>query len=89
MSQTLSRIVDLARIRQIGVVPVTELFRWQRSAQDLLNATHGRNMTTMLARIAQIERDLFSDRVMATKGEDRIPGVSCRLYRNQPECQYP
>ena len=76
----------LAQARKIDAVLVTELSRWGRLTQDLLDtlnqlaswnvsvvamsgmtfeleSPHGRMMATMLAGIAQFERDLMSERI--------------------------
>ncbi|MGF6862460.1 DNA invertase Pin-like site-specific DNA recombinase, partial [Rhodobacteraceae bacterium MBR-64] len=78
-----NRLLDLAQARQIDAILVSELSRWGRSTQDLLDTLnrlagwkvsvvamngmtfeldtpHGRMMATMLAGIAQFERDLLS-----------------------------
>ncbi|MEJ8562348.1 recombinase family protein [Yoonia sp. GPGPB17] len=81
-----NEVMALAQTRKIDAVLVTELSRWGRSTQDLLDtlhklagwkvsvvamsgmtfeldSPHGRMMATILAGIAQFERDLISERV--------------------------
>lgn len=81
-----NKIMALAQARKIDAILVTELSRWGRSTQDLLetlnklagwnvsviamsgmtlelNTPHGRMMATVLAGVAQFERDLISERV--------------------------
>jgi putative DNA-invertase from lambdoid prophage Rac len=81
-----SQVMALAQARKIDAVLVTELSRWGRSTQDLLDtlnqlagwnvsvvamsgmtfeldSPHGRMLATMLAGIAQFERDLMSERI--------------------------
>ena len=76
-----NKVIDLAQARKINTILVSELSRWGRSTQDLLDtlnklagwkvsvaamsgmtfeldSPHGRMMATMLAGIAQFERDL-------------------------------
>ena len=90
-------VMKLAQARRIDGILVTELSRWGRSTQDLLDTLnrlagwkvsvvamsgmtfevetlHGRMMATLLAGIAQFERDLLSERVKSGLAAARASG---------------
>lgn len=101
-----NQIVDLAQARKIDAVLVTELSRWGRSTQDLLQTLeqlagwnvsivamsgmtfelttpHGRMMATILAGIAQFERDLFSERVKSGLAAAKARGKKLGRQKGQ------
>ena len=92
-----NQVMSLAQARKVDVILVTELSRWGRSTQDLLDVLgklaawkvsvvamsgmtfeletpHGRMMATLLAGIAQFERDLISERVKSGLAAARARG---------------
>lgn len=92
-----NQVMALAQTRKVDVILVTELSRWGRSTQDLLDVLgklavwkvsvvamsgmtfeletpHGRMMATLLAGIAQFERDLISERVKSGLAAARARG---------------
>ena len=99
------KVMALAQAREIGAILVTELSRWGRSTQDLvqtlddlhswkvsvlaqtglsfdLSTASGKLMRTIMAGLAEFERDLIRDRVKsglaAARARRHRPGPSGR-----------
>jgi putative DNA-invertase from lambdoid prophage Rac len=93
-----AKVLALARAREIDAVLVTELSRWGRSTQDLvqtlddlhgwkvsvlaqtglsfdLSTASGKLMRTIMAGLAEFERDLIRDRVKSGLAAARARGV--------------
>ncbi len=104
--QARNKIMELAQTRKIDAVLVTELSRWGRSTQDLLetlnqlanwkvsvvamsgmtfelDSPHGRMMATMLAGIAQFERDLMSERIKSGLAAAKARGKKLGRQKGQ------
>jgi DNA invertase Pin-like site-specific DNA recombinase len=96
------KVMALAQAREIDAILVTELSRWGRSTQDLvqtlddlhswnvsvlaqtglsfdLNTASGRLMRTIMAGLAEFERDLIRERVKSLHdGARGLSRSSCR-----------
>jgi DNA invertase Pin-like site-specific DNA recombinase len=93
-----SKVMALARAREIDAILVTELSRWGRSTQDLvqtlddlhswkvsvlaqtglsfdLGTSSGKLMRTIMAGLAEFERDLIRERVKSGLAAARDRGV--------------
>ena len=93
-----TKILALARAHEIDAILVTELSRWGRSTQDLvqtlddlhgwkvsvlaqtglsfdLSTSSGKLMRTIMAGLAEFERDLIRDRVKSGLAAARARGV--------------
>src|SRR5262245_823667 len=93
-----AKVLALARAHKIDAILVTELSRWGRSTQDLvqtlddlhgwkvsvlaqtglsfdLNTASGKLMRTIMAGLAEFERDLIRDRVKSGLAAARARGV--------------
>jgi putative DNA-invertase from lambdoid prophage Rac len=93
-----AKVLALARAREIEAILVTELSRWGRSTQDLvqtlddlhgwkvsvlaqtglsfdLSTSSGKLMRTIMAGLAEFERDLIRDRVNSGLAAARARGV--------------
>ena len=103
-------LLTLAQAREIDAVLVTELSRWGRSTQDLLDtlnqlavwnvsvvamsgmtfeleSPHGRMMATMLAGIAQFERDLMSERIKSGLAAAKARGKKLGRQKGRRRCK--
>jgi DNA invertase Pin-like site-specific DNA recombinase len=92
------KVMDLARAREIDAILVTELSRWGRSTQDLvqtlddlhswkvsvlaqtglsfdLSTASGKLMRTIMAGLAEFERDLIRERVKSGLAAAQARGV--------------
>jgi DNA invertase Pin-like site-specific DNA recombinase len=99
-------VMALARAREIEAILVTELSRWGRSTQDLvqtlddlhgwkvsvlaqnglsfdLSTSTGKLMRTIMAGLAEFERDLIRDRVKSGLAAARVRGVKLGRQHGQ------
>ena len=100
------KVMALAREREIEAILVTELSRWGRSTQDLvqtlddlhgwkvsvlaqnglsfdLSTSTGKLMRTIMAGLAEFERDLIRDRVKSGLAAARARGVKLGRQHGQ------
>jgi putative DNA-invertase from lambdoid prophage Rac len=100
------KVMALARAREIEAILVTELSRWGRSTQDLvqtlddlhgwkvsvlaqnglsfdLSTSTGKLMRTIMAGLAEFERDLIRDRVKSGLAAARARGVKLGRQHGQ------
>jgi putative DNA-invertase from lambdoid prophage Rac len=100
------KVMGLARAREIEAILVTELSRWGRSTQDLvqtlddlhgwkvsvlaqnglsfdLSTSTGKLMRTIMAGLAEFERDLIRDRVKSGLAAARARGVKLGRQHGQ------
>jgi putative DNA-invertase from lambdoid prophage Rac len=100
------KVMALARAREIEAILVTELSRWGRSTQDLvqtlddlhgwkvsvlaqnglsfdLSTSTGKLMRTIMASLAEFERDLIRDRVKSGLAAARARGVKLGRQHGQ------
>ena len=100
------KVMALARAREIEAILVTELSRWGRSTQDLvqtlddlhgwkvsvlaqnglsfdLSTSTGKLMRTIMAGLAEFERDLIHDRVKSGLAAARPRGVKLGRQHGQ------
>ena len=93
------KVIALAQAREIDAILVTELSRWGRSTQDLvqtlddlhgwkvsvlaqtglsfdLSTASGKLMRTIMAGLAEVERDLIRDRVKSGLAAAKARGVA-------------
>ena len=94
-----AKVLALARAHEIDAILVTELSRWGRSTQDLvqtlddlhglsvlaqtglsfdLSTASGKLMRTIMAGLAEFERDLIRDRVKSGLAAARARGVNLK-----------
>jgi putative DNA-invertase from lambdoid prophage Rac len=101
------KVMALARAREIEAILVTELSRWGRSTQDLvqtlddlhgskvsvlaqnglsfdLSTSTGKLMRTIMAGLAEFERDLIRDRVKSGLAAARARGVKLGQLGQRP-----